>query len=73
MALAGALAVGSEAQAQAPDREGAYAKLDAIFADFARERSTPGLVYGVVADGRLVYVKALGVQDTAAQRPVTAD
>ena len=33
----------------------------------------PGLVYGVVQDGRLVAVKGLGVQDTVARRPVTPD
>lgn len=73
LAAFAAVLAGSGAGAQTPDREATYAKVDAIFADFARERRTPGLVYGVVADGRLVYVKALGVQDTAAQRPVTAD
>lgn len=62
----------SSAQAQGAADQ-AYAKLDTIFADFARERHVPGLVYGVVADGKLVYVKTLGVQDTAARRPVTAD
>ena len=33
----------------------------------------PGLVYGVVIDGRLVHVKAMGVQDLQTKRPVTAD
>jgi len=33
----------------------------------------PGLVYGIVADGRLVHVGALGVQDLESKRPVTAD
>lgn len=61
------------AQSPPPDRQAAYAKLDAIFADFARERHVPGLVYGVVVDGRLDYVKTLGVQDTETKRPVTAD
>ena len=33
----------------------------------------PGLVYGVVKDGRLIVVKGQGVQDTLANRPVNAD
>jgi CubicO group peptidase (beta-lactamase class C family) len=47
--------------------------VDAIFARFQKESHAPGLVYGVVADGRLVHVKALGVQDLAAKRTVTPD
>ncbi len=48
-------------------------QIDRIFADFQRESHAPGLVYGIVADGRLVHVKALGVQDLQARRPVTAE
>lgn len=71
---AAALTGASGAQAQAPaDRAAAYGRLDAIFADFARDRHVPGLVYGVVIDGELAYVKTLGVQDTVEKRPVTAD
>jgi CubicO group peptidase (beta-lactamase class C family) len=33
----------------------------------------PGMVWGVVKDGRLVHVKGAGVQDVDAKRPVTAD
>ncbi|MDF2900498.1 MAG: beta-lactamase [Phenylobacterium sp.] len=50
-----------------------YAKLDQIFEKFAADNHAPGLVFGVVADGKLAYVKAIGVQDTATQTPVTAD
>jgi serine-type D-Ala-D-Ala carboxypeptidase/endopeptidase len=48
-------------------------KIDQIFADYALDSHVPGLVYGIVADGRLVYVKGLGVQDLDSKRPVTAD
>lgn len=48
-------------------------KIAALFETYARERHVPGLVYGVVADGRLVLVKGVGVQDRATLRPVTAD
>src|SRR3546814_782906 len=48
-------------------------EIDTAFAKFQRDSHSPGLVYGIVADGRLVHVKALGVQDIEARRPVTAD
>jgi CubicO group peptidase (beta-lactamase class C family) len=51
----------------------AVPEIDRIFSDFQVESHAPGLIYGIVADGRLVHVKALGVQDLAAKRPVTAD
>ena len=47
--------------------------IDRIFADFQRESHAPGLVYAIVADGRLVHVQAFGVQDLKAKRPVSAD
>ncbi|MBC2667585.1 serine hydrolase domain-containing protein [Novosphingobium piscinae] len=49
------------------------AEVDRIFADWRLSAHVPGLVYGVVAEGRLVHVRALGVQDTVSQTPVTAD
>lgn len=47
--------------------------LDPIFQTYVREHHSPGAVWGVVADGRLVYVKAAGVQDAAGKAPVSAD
>src|SRR5713101_6032887 len=49
----------------------AFAEVDRIFADYALDSHIPGLVYGIVADGRLVYVRGLGVQDLESNRPVT--
>jgi CubicO group peptidase (beta-lactamase class C family) len=46
-------------------------RVDRIFADYALDAHIPGLVYGIVADGRLVYVKGIGVQDLEHRRPVT--
>lgn len=66
-----ALALAPAAQAQEAPK--AAAEVDRIFADWARAAHIPGLVYGVVRDGRLVYVKGLGVQDIETARPVTAD
>lgn len=48
-------------------------KIDADFAAFQHKSHSPGLAYGIVADGRLAHVGTLGVQDIAARRPVTAD
>jgi CubicO group peptidase (beta-lactamase class C family) len=57
----------------APPPPAAITEIDRIYADWQSAAHVPGLVYGIVADGRLVYVKGLGVQDVATGRPVTAD
>lgn len=46
---------------------------DRIFADWQDQAHAPGLVYGIVKDGRLAYVNSRGVQDLERRRPVTAD
>ncbi len=53
--------------------EAPYAAADRIFAEYQLDAHVPGLVYGVVANGRLVHVGTLGIQDTESNRPVTAD
>ncbi|MCY7338438.1 MAG: beta-lactamase family protein [Sphingomonas bacterium] len=60
------------ATAAAPD-PAALAEVNQIFADWQLAAHAPGLVYGVVADGKLVAVHGLGVQDTASNAPVTTD
>ena len=67
-----ALLLGRPLPAAAIDRA-AIADVDRIFADWASDAHAPGLVYGIVQDGRLVHVKGFGVQDIDARRPVTAD
>ncbi|WP_353227595.1 serine hydrolase domain-containing protein [Novosphingobium sp.] len=47
--------------------------IDAIFAKWQAENHVPGMVYGVVANGKLAYVHGLGVQDLDSRRPVNAD
>jgi CubicO group peptidase (beta-lactamase class C family) len=47
--------------------------IDAHFARFQSDAHVPGLVYGIVRDGRLVHVRAMGVQDLEARQPVDAD
>jgi D-alanyl-D-alanine-carboxypeptidase/D-alanyl-D-alanine-endopeptidase len=60
------------APAATPDRV-ALADVDSIFADWQRDAHVPGLVYGIVIDGKLVHVRGSGVQDVESKRPVTAD
>lgn len=62
------LALGTVANAATTD----YAGADRVFDEYRLDAHVPGLVYGIVADGRLVHVQAYGVQDTQSARPVTA-
>jgi len=68
-ATPGSAAAREQARPAAP----VYAQLDPIFADYQREKNIPGLVYGIVVDGRLAHVRSFGVQDLEARRPVTPD
>lgn len=47
--------------------------IDAHFRRFQEIAHAPGLVYGIVKDGKLVHVGAMGVQDLESQRPVNAN
>ena len=49
------------------------AEIDRTFDDYRLDAHVPGLVYGIVVDGRLAHVRASGVQDLESKRPVTAD
>ena len=75
-ALVGA-AVPANAFAQAQDRVGAlapaFADVDRIFTDYARDGHVPGMAWGVIVDGRLVHTGTFGVQDTVTRAPVTPD
>lgn len=71
--IAGALlATATAAPAETPDATTLKA-IDQIFADWQLAAHVPGLVYGVVADGRLVHVRGLGVQDLDTRQAVGAD
>ncbi len=61
------------APAAAAAHPGPFGALDSLFTDYALDAHIPGLVYGIVADGRLVYVHGLGVESLESLRPVTAD
>ncbi|MGH9749077.1 MAG: serine hydrolase domain-containing protein [Candidatus Polarisedimenticolia bacterium] len=69
-----AIATPAAPAAAAPDARAvdAFAELDGAFDEFRLDAHVPGLVYGVVIDGRLAHVKGLGVQDLETRRPVTA-
>lgn len=60
-------------EAQSAAIAAAIPSIERIFTDFQFDARAPGLVYGIVADGRLVHVKGLGTQELETRRPVTAD
>ena len=70
-------AIPATAPAQTPDRAAAlapaYADVDRIFTDYARDGHVPGMAWGIIVDGRLVHTGTFGVQDTATQAPVTPE
>jgi serine-type D-Ala-D-Ala carboxypeptidase/endopeptidase len=73
VALAGAIALGHAPQALHAQVSDAFAEIDRAFDEYRLDAHVPGVVYGVVMDGRLVHVAGLGVQDLETNRPVTAE
>jgi CubicO group peptidase (beta-lactamase class C family) len=63
----------AHAQSDAGTPPDSFAITDRIFEDFCLDAHIPGLVYGIVADGRLVHVGTFGVQDLESRRAVTPD
>ncbi len=57
-----------------PDRvrklESALPQIDEIFRQYASDKKIPGMVWGVVIDGRLAHVQSSGVQDRTTNAPV---
>lgn len=47
-------------------------EIDAMYRELADKEHIPGLVYGIVMDGRLLHVGAIGVADVDAKTPVSA-
>lgn len=72
-ALAQTAAPSPAAAPSAPSVEAIEPQLTGLFDTWMKQAHVPGLVYGVVKDGRLVLVRGLGVQDVATKRPVTPD
>lgn len=50
-----------------------YAIADKVFDEYRLDAHVPGLVYGIVKDGKLVHIGTQGIQDTDSARPVTPD
>jgi len=73
LTLAGSIPVTAQPQSTASPPPDDYDVSDRIFADFLLDAHIPGLVYGIVADGRLVHVGTFGVQDLESKRPVSRD
>jgi CubicO group peptidase (beta-lactamase class C family) len=77
--LAGLLTISATPAASQPNApptatlEQLAPEIDALFAKFQADAHVPGLVYGVVRDGKLVYVKGSGVQELTDKRAVTPD
>lgn len=53
--------------------ESAFPKIDSIVRDYAIAKKVPGMVWGVVIDGRLMHVGTFGVRDRVSNSPVAAD
>ncbi|ARK13724.2 serine hydrolase domain-containing protein [Fibrella sp. ES10-3-2-2] len=68
-------AVGQSSPASDPDRmakiKAALPVIDKLYRDYAAQRNIPGLGFGVVVDGQLVYGKGAGFADLATKRPAT--
>ena len=47
-------------------------EIDKMYAELADKAHLPGLVYGVVLDGKLVHVRSLGLADVGRKIPVTS-
>ena len=49
------------------------AEVDRVMEAYRVDAHIPGMVWGIVQDGRLVHVKGAGIQDIDAKRPVTPE
>ena len=50
-----------------------FAEIDRSMEHYRLDAHIPGMVWGIVQDGRLVHVKGAGVQDVDTKRPVSPD
>jgi len=48
-------------------------QVDGIFEEWRLDSHVPGLVYGIVKDGKLIVVRGHGVQDVVSKQPVDVD
>ncbi len=52
--------------------ESAMPEIDRIFRAYAADQKIPGMIWGVVIDGRLAHVASTGVRDRASNAPIAA-
>ena len=71
-AVALALVAGGAGMARAQNAD-VIAEIDRTMEAYRLDAHIPGMVWGIVRDGRLVHVKGAGVQDIDAKRPVTPE
>jgi serine-type D-Ala-D-Ala carboxypeptidase/endopeptidase len=50
-----------------------FVEIDRAMENYRLDAHIPGMVWGIVHDGRIIHVNASGVQDIETKRPVTAD
>jgi len=53
--------------------ESVLPEVDQLFRGYAVDKKIPGLIWGIVIDGRLAHVESVGVRDLASKDPITAD
>jgi len=51
----------------------AMPQVDEVFRKYAETQGVPGMVWGVVIDGKLVHVQSTGVRNRTTKEPVTPD
>lgn len=71
--LASSFSAFSAGPALAQPAAATIAEIDRTMENFRLDAHIPGMVWGIVQDGRLVHVKGAGVQDLDTKRPVGAD
>jgi len=62
----------SFAQPAAKDMEAAWPVIDKLFKKYAYKNHYPGFVYGIVADGKLVFSGSVGYSELGKKTPATA-
>jgi CubicO group peptidase (beta-lactamase class C family) len=74
MMAAGGLSAGRAfAQPATQPAASTLAEIDRTMENYRIDAHIPGMVWGIVQDGRLIHVKGAGIQDLDAKRPVGAD
>ncbi len=51
----------------------AFPQVEQLFREFVEQRRIPGLAFGIVIDGKLVYANGIGLRNVTTQAPATPD